>query len=514
MDHKDVEDYLAQAAQLPPEQEVVILRQLVRAQSKIITELLETVQTLKQEVADLKRQLYGRKSEKRHPEPAEPVGSLPTQKDRGKAPTRRDKAHVTDKGLRFTATSQVITIDVPAPAEDGIEIIDYEIIHRVAQRPAATVVLAYKIPIVKSATGSLLPTWAPNQLWEGSYADVSFIAGMLTDKFLYHLPLYRQHQRLKSNGIDLARSTLTSWSQHSIALLKPIYDALIKSILTSSIIEMDETPIKASRKIKGKMHTGYFWPILGDQDEIAFMFANTRATSHIQKVLKSNFTGTLLTDGYGAYQAYAKSNEAMVHANCWAHWRRLFFECKDHFPEDAEMVLDTIASLYAIEARLREESLPDNKKREIRLSESKPIVEKLFDWCEKRIQDKKLTPKSKLRKALQYGLNRVEPLKVFLEDPALLMDTNQIERQIRPIAMGKRSWLFCWTEVGAEQVGIIQSLIASCKLSGVDPYTYLVDVLFRVGSHPARQVHELTPRYWKNLFADQPYRSDLWGKGK
>jgi len=514
MEHMDVEEQLAAAAQLPLKQEVVILRQFVRAQAKIITELVQTVEALKHEVGQLKRQLYGRKSEKRIKNESAPVDALPVQKERGKAATKRDAGHVTDKGLRFRASAQVITIEVPLPAEDGLEIIGYDTVHRIAQRPAATVVLAYKIPIVKSTTGSILPTWSPNQLWEGSYADVSFIAGMLTDKFMYHLPLHRQHQRLTINGIDLARSTLTSWSQHSIALLKPIYEVLIKDILAGQIVEMDETPIKASRKIKGKMHTGYFWPILGEANEVAFMYADTRAQSHIKKVLKHTFSGTLLTDGYGAYQAYAKNNENMTHANCWTHWRRMFEACEKAYPIDVAMILDTIESLYIIERRCKDEHYSNKKTLEVRTIESKPIVEKLMQWCETRVQDTKLAPKNPLRKAIQYGLNRVPQLKVFLEDPALPMDTNNIERQIRPIALGKKNWLFCWSELGAEQVGIIQSLIATCKMHCIDPYTYLVDVLLRVGLHPASKVHELTPRRWKQQFGDNPMRSDLWGKGQ
>lgn len=529
MNDMDVEQQLADAATLPSEEEVVVLRQLVRSQAKehdqkiqaqeqMIAELVQTVELLKHELGQLKKQLFGQKSEKQKPTPNEndqqdPPTDNNNQSNRGKAKTQRDKGHVSDKGLRFRASAQIINIDIPVPAEDGVEIIGYETIHRVAQRPAATVVLAYKIPIVKSATGSLIPTWAPNQLFEGSYADVSFIAGMLVDKFMYHLPLYRQHQRLQSNGIDLARSTLTLWAHRSIELLRPIYDAQINSILGGQIIEMDETPIKASRKVKGKMHTGYFWPILGDQQEIAFMYANTRATSHIETVLRQEFTGTLLTDGYGAYQAYASANQELTHANCWVHWRRKFDECKKMFPEESAVALEKIGELYKLEDALKEQQQSETKKGQMRLEKSKPLVDDFFQWCHDTLSPT-LSPKNPLRKAIQYGLNRESQLRVFLEDPALPLDTNAVERQIRPIKLGKNNWMFCWTELGAEHVGIIQSLVASCKMQKIDPYTYLVDVLLRVGKHPASKVHELMPRHWKQLFEGNPFRSDLWGKGQ
>jgi len=295
-----------------------------------------------------------------------------------------------------------------------------------------------------------MPTWAPNQLFEGSYADVSFIAGMLVDKFLYHLPLHRQHQRLQSNGIDLARSTLTLWARRSIELLRPIYE---------------------------------------------------------------EFTGTLLIDGYGAYQAYASANQELTHANCWVHWRRKFDECKKMHPEEVTVALEKIGELYKLEYINKQQQLSNNKKGQTRLEKSKPIVDGLFQWCQDTVGPT-LSPKNPIRKAIQYGVNREAQLRVVLEDPALPLDTNAVERQIRPIKLGKNNWMFCWTELGAEHVGIIQSLVATCKMHKIDPYTYLLDVLLRVGDHPASKVHERIPRIWKQLFAENLFRSDLWGKGQ
>ena len=120
-----------------------------------------------------------------------------------------------------------------------------------------------------------------------------------------------------------------------------------------------------------------------------------------------------------------------------------------------------------------------------------------------------LLPKSPLAKALRYALDREDGLSVFLTDPLVAIDTNHLERGLRPVPMGRRNWLFAWTELGAERVGVIQSLLATCRLHGVDPYTYLVDVLRRVGEHPASHAVELTPRVWKTLFADDPLRSDV-----
>jgi transposase len=137
------------------------------------------------------------------------------------------------------------------------------------------------------------------------------------------------------------------------------------------------------------------------------------------------------------------------------------------------------------------------------------VVEQFFTWLEGTLREEVLLPSNPFRQAAHYALDRRAALSVFLADPAVPLDTNHLERQIRPLALGRRTWLFCWTEVGARSVGIVQSLLASCRLQGIDPYVYLVDVLQRIATHPAFEVHLLTPRLWKQHFADTPLCSDL-----
>ena len=144
-----------------------------------------------------------------------------------------------------------------------------------------------------------------------------------------------------------------------------------------------------------------------------------------------------------------------------------------------------------------------------RAENSKPIVDEFFSWLHKAFEKQILLPSSPFTKAASYALKRESALRVFLEFPDVPLDTNEVERALRPIPMGKKNWLFCSTEVGARYIGIIQSLIQSCRLQGVDPYTYLVDVLQRIDTHPAIEVHLLTPRLWKEHFAENPLRSDI-----
>ena len=175
----------------------------------------------------------------------------------------------------------------------------------------------------------------------------------------------------------------------------------------------------------------------------------------------------------------------------------------------AGRALDVIARLYEQEAALKRKYLPDDKKLEARSERCKPLVDEFFEWLKHTLAERVLLPSNPFTEAASYALAREAGLRVFLEYPTVPIDTNHLEREIRPIAVGRKNWLFCWTEVGAECVGIFQSLLATCRLQEIDPYVYLVDVLQRVETHPASQVELLTPRLWKERFAADPLCSDL-----
>ncbi len=338
--------------------------------------------------------------------------------------------------------------------------------------------------------------------------DVSFLAGMLIDKFCYHLPLYRQHQRLLQSAIQLSRYTLTRWAGTAIDLLRPIVDAQQRHVLQSRVLAMDETPIKAGRKEKGKMRQAYFWPIYGEDEEIVFLYAPSREHRHVQRFLGA-FQGTLLSDGYEAYSAYAKHHEGVTAAGCWSHCRRGFERAQESEPAAGAEALALIGALYRHEDIIREKNLKGARKLAYRTEHSEPLVQAFWRWCDAQCHRPDLLPSSLLAKALKYALARRASLQVFLSDPDVPIDTNHLERSLSPIPTGRRNWLFAWTEIGAERIGIIQSLLVTCRLQGVDPYTYLVDVLQRISEHPASQVTDLTPRVWKTKFSHDPMKSDL-----
>lgn len=254
-------------------------------------------------------------------------------------------------------------------------------------------------------------------------------------------------------------------------------------------------------------------PMYGADDELVFKYAPSRAHHHVQTWLEG-YQGTLLSDGNEAYAAFSQNNPGVTHAQCWSHCRRTFEHAKDSEPVASAEALDLIGALYRHEQIIRDQQLTGNDKQAYRTRHSEPIVHGFWSWCEQQSQRLELLPKDPLSKALKYAMNRKASLEVFLGDPEVLIDTNHLERGLRPIPTGRKNWLFCWTEIGAERVGLIQSLLATCKLQGVDPYVYLVDVLQRISCHPAARVEELTPRLWKQHFADNPMRSDLVQHGK
>ncbi|MDP5138089.1 IS66 family transposase [Rheinheimera baltica] len=495
------------------------------------TSLLDTFTGIKQRLAWFEKQLFGQKSEQRPLELGMQLSLLgdmvpPLAKPEGEAEqityTRRKGKQrpddcVNDSGLRFNDNVPVKVITLVPDELKGDDADQYEVIgvkstFRLAQRPASFEVLRYDRQIIKHKDSeAILPSPAPFNVLDKSVADVSFIVGVLVDKFQYHLPLYRQHQRLTAAGITLSRSTLGTIVARGIDLLYPIVDAMLSSILQSQVLAMDETPIKAGKAGPGKMKQSYFWPVYGDKDEIVFTFSTSRGRQHIEDILKHRFKGTLLSDGYSAYTSYVKANEELTHAQCYVHSRRQFIEAEASWPQQAKEAISLIGKLYEIEDAIRNQKLTDDKKRQYcRLTYSKPVVDRFFQWCEDTLQTLTLLPTDPLLKAIGYVRSKEMALRVFLENPDVPLDTNHLERALRPIPMGRKNWLFCWTELGAEHVGVIQSLIVTCKLHNINVYDYLTDVLLRISQHPASQVHELTPRYWKTKFADNLLRSDLF----
>ena len=505
-------------------------------------QLKSQLEELAAQVKWFQNQIFGQKSEKRINEPGKEQLCLGEQfqkqtdqaeenqtvKEHERKKHKAPSTDGDDQKLFFDESVPVEEIKVANPEVEGLGEDEYEVIsqktsYRLAQRPGVYVILKYVRDVIKMKDGKQADKQAdkkdeqkiscpalPGAVFEKSHADVSFLAGLLVDKFQYHLPLYRQHQRLENSGIKISRAWLTQLVHRGGDLLEPIFDALVESIRVGRVKLIDETPIKAGRKKKGKMRTAYFWPVLGGDKEIAFLYFDSREHHHVFEALgaKPEDGSVIVSDGYGAYKAYAKAT-GTLNAQCWTHSRREFVKAEDIEPARAKESLDLIRPLYRIEKEIKEQGLEGEAKRLYRVEHSKPVVDKFFAWVSEQLEDGALLPTNRLTKALNYVDKRKDALTIFLTDPDVPIDTNELERALRVIPMGRKNWLFCWTEVGAKYVGIFQSLIVTCKMHGLDPYTYLVDVLQRVADHPSSEIENLTPRLWKQQFADNPLRSDL-----
>lgn len=417
-----------------------------------------------------------------------------------------------DSRLRFDDTVPVEVIEVPNPELDGlapeeVEQISERVTYRLAQR-SAYVVLKYVQPVVKlRETGAIVSTPAPPAVIDRSFADVSFLAGLAVDKFQHHLPLYRQHQRLEQAGITINRSTLTRLVHRTGELIEPIYHALTSSIMVSQVLTVDESPTPAgiADGKPGKVKTGYFWAMYGDRNEVAFLFSPSRSQKVLEAALQG-FAGTLLSDGFSAYQSYVKKRN-LVHAQCWTHTRRNFIEAEKFEPDKTAKILRWMQKLYQVEDDIAEST--SDERFAARQHESKPIIDKLFEFFRAELDATALLPSNPFLQAIEYAVAREKELRVFLDEPAVPIDTNHVERCLRRPAVGRKNWMFHVTEVGARYAGMFYSLIESCKLVDVNPTVYFVDVLQRIDTHPAIDVHLLTPRLWKEHFAGQPLVSDL-----
>jgi transposase len=523
-----------QALKMTHEDVVSVLVQN-RDLTKKITDLTVRLEEVERSRDWFQKQIFGQKSEKKTylPDPQqmslgevlkpEPVRQEPVKQEvkshlRGTAKKQPLEGSPEDSNLRFGPDVPVEEILVENPeiaglTKDQYEVISVENTFKLAQRPGSHVVLKYVREKVKiKENNKIITPPAVDSVIENSFADVSFLAALILDKILYHLPLYRQHQRLADNGIKISRTTLTNLFHKSIELLSPIYQAQLRSILGSKVICMDETPMKVGKsaegvkKGSGKMNTSFYWPVFGDKDEICFVWKDSRQAKHVSEILQG-YTGVLLSDGFPAYQKYADANTGVTRAQCWNHGRREFINAVQYEPELANIALEFIAKLYQNEKHILDNKFKDKQKMVYRLDHSKPIIEEFFIWLEKVLAENALLPTGPFTKAANYCLSRQEQLKVFLQYPEVQIDTNHEEREIRSIAMGRKNWNFCWTEIGAQYVGIAQSLVRTCILHQINPMQYLVDVLQRVSVLKQQDVALLTPRLWKDNFQHVRFKS-------
>jgi transposase len=343
---------------------------------------------------------------------------------------------------------------------------------------------------------------APERLIKGGLPTEAMVASVLVGKYAWHLPLYRQAQMLAAQGIDIKRAILAFWVGYAAAELKPIWLRLREHILTSAKIAVDETVAPVLDPGRGRTKQGYFWASARDDrpwggtdpPAIAYSYAPGRGAVHALKLL-DGYRGIVQCDGYAAYKSIAKTpGEAITLAFCWAHLRRHFFDiAKGGDAPIASEALERIAALYAIEKTIRGSS--SDERHAVRQERSRPLVVALKAWLEHQLT--RVSAKATIADEIRYGLNHWDGLTRFLDDGRIELDTNIVERGIRPIVLNRKNALFAGHDEGAQNWACIASLIETCKLNGVDPQAYFADVLTRlVNLWPASRIDELMPWAW------------------
>jgi transposase len=338
---------------------------------------------------------------------------------------------------------------------------------------------------------------APARLIEGGLPTEATVAQVLVSKYADHLPLYRQAQIYARQGISLDRSTLADWVGRAAWLLRPVHERLLMALKSSTKLFADETTAPVLDPGRGRTKIGQLWAYArddrpwggSDPPGVAYVYAPDRKAERPIAHL-AGFKGILQVDGYGGYRALAERGDVKL-AFCWSHVRRRFYELAAAGPAPiASEALEHIAGLYAIENDIRGRDAEE--RRAVRQDRSRPIIDDLEPWLRAKLA--LISQKTKLAEAIRYALSRWKGLTLFLDDGRIEIDTNVVERTIRPIALNRKNALFAGSDGGGEHWAVIASLIETCKLVGVEPQTYLADVITKlINGHLNSQIDDLLP---------------------
>ena len=345
---------------------------------------------------------------------------------------------------------------------------------------------------------------APARLIEGGLPTERLVAHVLVTKYADHAPLYRQCQIMARQGIAIDRSVLAFWVGYAAAEVKPLWRLMREELLRSTKLFADETTAPVLDPGRGRTKKGYFWALARDDrpwrggapPAVVYTYAPGRS-GEVAAALLKGYSGVLQTDGYTVYGQLAhpkRGGGALTQAFCWAHWRRQWFDLAKSPAPVATEALERIAALYRIEAEIRGTSAEE--RRAARQEQSRPLVAALKVWLEKMLLQ--LPSGSTLAQVIRYGLSRWDGFTLFLDDGRVEIDSNTVERSIRPIVLTRKNALFAGSDEGAENWAVLASLIETCKLHGVNPEAYFTDVLTRlVNNWPNSRLAELLPWAWR-----------------
>jgi transposase len=510
----------SEVAPLPREPDALI---------EIIAELRDENGQLRAMVETLKRALYGARSERFEADAAQlalgledlstaPVEPEPDRAQPSREPSARPKPARNIGGLPKHLPREEIVIEpavAACPCCDGkLHRIGEDVSEMLDIIPAIIRVKRIRRPRYgcRACEGAVVQAPAPPRPVECGLPTTTLLAHVAVSKFAWHLPLHRQTQMLAGYGIALDRSTLVHWIGRATWWLKPLHDLLVETVMSAPKVFCDDTPLPVLDRTLRRTRIARLWCYAVDDrpwqgpkpPAVAYRYTEDRRGRHIREHL-DGFRGVLQVDGYSGYGELARPDRrggAITLAYCLAHARREFFDVhKQTRDAVAGEALRRIGEIYAIEARVRGGRAEERVA--VRQAETKPLMAAFRSWLIERLEE--ISAKSSLTKAIRYTLNHWEGLTVFLADGRVEVDNNTVERSIRPIPLGRKNALFAGSHRGGERWAILASLINTAKLQGIDPQTYLADVLDRIvsGRTKANALRELLPWNWKVSGADQ-----------
>lgn len=326
-------------------------------------------------------------------------------------------------------------------------------------------------------------------------ADVSLLAYTVTSKFVDHLPEYRMLQMFKREGVDIPSSTMNTWTHQIAKLVKPVAQTVIAEILSSGYVQVDESTIKVMAGKKNSTHTGWMWVLSSPESKgVGFMYNESRSKK-VAANLFLGYKGIVQSDGYVSYDDLEKLNPDILHVHCWAHARRMFEQALTNDEKRANHALERIREFYLLERKCsNKEYNYDERQHERGLLSKKAAGFKV--WLEK--ETLLVPPKSSIGQAINYTLNRWKKLTRYLQHGKIEIDNNLIENAIRPLALGRKNYLFAGSNDAATNVACFYTLFGTCKKLELNPYNYILWLLHHINDTSIQQLKTLTPHAYKN----------------
>jgi len=336
-------------------------------------------------------------------------------------------------------------------------------------------------------------------------AGASVLAYILSNKYVYHLPLHRSLQMFKRYKVDIAQSTICDWVKRSSELLIPLYDLQRNLIWQSGYVSSDETTIKVLDENKKGTHLGYYWAFCSTElNMICFDYQKGRG-SKVPKAFFKGYSGIVQSDAYAGYDALEGEEYHITLLGCMAHVRRKFDEAKKNDYNRAKKALELFKGLYMIEREAKEANMGTDERKALRDQKATPILFRLYRWLLKnnpKNPKNKVMPASKIGIAIAYALNNRYRIKRCYESGRHEIDNNYVENKIRPIAIGRKNYMFAGSHDAAQRAAVVYSMIATCKAHDIDPTDWLHDVMARIPTLKVNQMEQLLPSNWTPLTQD------------